>query len=1425
MADERNNVERNNMEQTPGAITEQICRHKGYLILEAGAGTGKTHNLTKRVIHQLVENDASLERMLALTFTDFAAAEMRSRIYAAINRNIGTSKHLLATRQRFSHNYISTFHSFCNRILQYFPDEVTEISVPDAPHAFGRPDHERNVEGALELLSDYDEVLWMMEWRKRFYSKYKDHEALQRQLTRLSVSDFEKFMNELSGVDDKALEELALLAPGEYPGWIGKVSEHWREERDALLRELLDTFASHPEWFASPEKIPRSVEGLAAIKNKTDGFAKKAFNKSEIDEETLAEIDQQGDTFFEYHNTLVTLDEYLSRPDLVRELASYPGQEEFDPDHEAYWNMRDLAELGLRWGTLMRYQRFEAGYFNYDDMIWLTHRLFTDHPAVAAQMRARFDQILVDEFQDTDRRQWEILDKLAFPDGDGSLPEGGVSSYGGSSSSPESAASNPVGRASSLEADVSKVGKELLIVGDVKQAIYGFRGGDVAMMRRAEGELTNRSDAPGAMPLMSVELPYSFRSNEAVVTFTNALFRGILGPKAQAASYEAYHQPLRRPSAELSGNAEAPGEVRILLADGGALGAELKKRHSGDSNVDSSDSVDAEVLASHPIHLEARRIAKFLREIYDGRREVYDAIHQKIKKGEKAIGVLYKRRTHMYALEDALREAGLPFTVAKGKSYYMRREVRDAWLLLSFLLDAFDDVSLTGLLRSPLVSLSDSGLLTMRVVMDEDRSKYPNFWSAVSDHVSWHGRLRHADRMALESAVPLLRKLREKVPFRRVSELLEEAFFTSGPYIGAFPDDPQVRENLVKLLDVIRNLESTGRGTLFEVTGFLSNRISEEAGDSEAEQADPAPIQLMTIHGSKGLEFPMVVLPDMYSGDNDSGVQFYLSDDDPDSFLWPALAYKPGDIEGDKDSEGAFLFKILKAERQKRQRAETKRLFYVAVTRAETHVLLSMTKPNRRTRGSFADLLEPWVMEQEATLVQKATLVRDDTTRDDATKDDAARKQRGSAVGGGVPGARGSVGGTQKIAEIERLTVEELEELAAGPGGDSAGHYPAGSGRVEDDSGDLDAPAGIDPEKIRIPDRNSALFREADARVSVEVRAASGKKKNRRDIEEEDAGAFAPERADRDEDPADMDRVGMDVAGMDQGGKHPVGKHPVGKLPDYREQGLLWQDLSPSDAGTLVHRTLEVGLDAGVDDGAASTRELEHFWKRELIRMNVSDPDGVVAANAEELLRHCRNARQWINTHFGEDASRRFEVTFDVRVPMSRVDGDSRDAMIPNADIRDRDSRDAMIPDSDTRNHESTDRMEKNVTIRGSIDMLIRDSDGQMHIVDFKTGPVPGLMGGVTGEGGKFESTGEAWGDSKGENTGDGTGENPDDSTGNSTDILVRHAHASGYNQQIRNYLIAWDELHGTSHTMDLARVWLLFTAPETARAVSLADF
>ncbi len=1343
----------------PDDITQEICRHRGFLILEAGAGTGKTHNLTKRVIHQLVERKVPLERMLALTFTDFAAAEMRSRVYDAINRNIDDSEHLLTARRRFSRNYISTFHSFCNRILQYFPDELTEISVPDAPPALDRAYNERSVDGGLELLGDYDEVLWMMEWRKQFYRKYKAHEGLGRQLARLSVSDFEKFMHKLSGLDEQALEELASLSPEKFPVWLRGVSEPWRKEWDALVRELLDAFATVPHWFTSPDKIPKSMEGLAAIQNKDGKFSKKAFDRNERDDEALAGLDEKSKALAGYETALAALDDYLARPGLAVEIAAYPAGEDFDPEHEAYWNMRDLAELGMRWGTLMRYQRFEAGYFNYDDMIWLTHRLFTENPSVAARMRARFDQILVDEFQDTDRLQWEILCKLAFSDGTGSGggasdgEKGGTTGEEGGGTGGEergTSGGKEGGASGGEERGTSGDDKELLVVGDVKQAIYGFRGGDVAMMRRVENELSQRGGEPGALPLLRRPLPYSFRSNEAVVTLANRLFRDVFGPQTQAASYEAYHQPLGRPPGNMSRNADAPGEIRVLRADGKALGEELK-RQAGQIQPDGSSaggpypddttqdgttaagthpagttpSMEAIQLASYPVHLEARRIARFLREIYDGRREGYDAIRQKMRNGEKAVGVLYRRRKYMYALEDALREAGLPYTVAKGTSYYMRREVRDAWLLLSFLLDAYDDISLVGLLRSPMVSLSDSGLLAMRVVMDERQHDYPNFWSAVSDHGSWSSRLSDSDRMALEAGVPLLERLRENVPFRRVSELLEEAFFTSGPYLGGSPDDPQVRENLVKLLDVVRNLESSGRGTLFEVTGFLSNRIREEAGDSEAEHAEPAPVQLMTIHGSKGLEFPMVVLPDMYAGDNQGGVQLYLADDDPDSFLWPALAYKSGDSESDKEAEASFLFRILKAERTKRQRAEIKRLFYVAVTRAETHVLLSLSRPNSKKAGSFAELLEPWLADQE-----------------------------GDAE--------------QKIFEIEDLTPEQLEELAID-------RRWAG-----DDTGEPVA----DPERIRIPDRGSPLFVQAGAQVSAEIRSASGKRSDAPGIEEdEDARREAV-------DSGEVTGRDIGVAGRDDG---DAGQDAGDAGRDARDAGeeaglpSQWSGMSPADAGTLVHRTLEMGLDAGVGDEAASTRELEDFWRRELFRMDVADPGIVAAANRDELRRHCRKARNWIRDQFGEDAPRRFEVSFEVSVPLSRLDGEgSQKGEGTRKGEATRKGGDRTEDESIGNSSEGDGAVmaagpEQHSTMRGSIDMMIRDREGHLHIVDFKSGPVPDSDAGM----------------------------------------VVRHAVSMGYDRQIRNYLIAAE----STEEMAPERVWLLFTAPAASLAVRLTDF
>lgn len=1262
----------------PDELTDVVRRHRGHMILEAGAGTGKTFSLTERVIHQLVERRVPLERMLALTFTDFAAAEMRARIYAAINRRlkdeskqisiqrygelepdykeeqrpvhkkelepdhkeeqkpdhkepdrkkekkadtgeISLLKHLHTTRRRFSGNYISTFHSFCNRILHYFPDEITEISVYNMPRYSGDegfgPHIKKRLEGSFELLSDYDEVLWMMEWKKNFYKKYKHHPGLQRQLSRLSVSDFESFMQQLSGVDEEALYELSTLTPQGYAGMLHRFAGVWQDEKNTLEKTLLEEFASHPEWFKSRDHIPHSFEDMTGVKIK-DGLSKKIFDKSEIDSETLDDVNTRAVELFDYNDQLQKIREYLSDPEIEKKLTVYPEQDAFDPDHEAYWNMCDLAELALRWHTLMRYQRFDAGCFNYDDIIWLTHELFEQNPAVVQQMRERFDQILVDEFQDTDRRQWQIIRKLAFGGHD----------------------------------------KEVLIVGDVKQAIYGFRGGDVAMMGRVHDELKERSLEPDTasspdrmassqeLPLKVVPLDYSFRSNRTIISFVNRLFNHIFRKKSETTSYEAHNQPLSPPSSQLSENIEAGGEVRLLRTDY----RELRK--------EAADwSIEAEALAGHMELLESRRIARFLRDIYDGKREEYKRITEKMRRKKKAVGVLYRRRKHIHALEQALDEVGLGYSVAKGTRYYERREVRDAWLLLSFLLDAYDDVSLVGLLRSPMISFSDSGLLAVRVAIDDPQRDYPNFWSAISDHQAWGDELlNNEDRFALEEGVPLLQKLREWVPTDRVSDLLERAFFTDGPYPGGHPGNTQVRENLVKLLDVIRELESTGRGTLFEITGYLSDRIREEAGDSEAEQPDPASIQLMTIHGSKGLQFPMVVIPDMYAGHHEGGVRLYVADDDNDSFAWPALAYKPGNREGDEDAQDSFVNHVLKSENLKRNQAETQRLFYVAVTRAETHLLLSMARPKSvRTKGSFANLLNRWLRQEEP-----------------------------------------------EEAVIDDLGVEELEQLAKALKPDKPGETDK---PVEDASSPSEYMTGspIQNQEPVFLEREGGVFAEADREVSVETLTASGQK----------PGSVSPAE---------------------------------GQLP------TPWSILTPAEAGTLIHRTLETGFDL-LDDKDGS-RSIDHFWQRELLKIDYSGTGSIVKENREELLRHCRNASQWLGKQFGESAFKRFEVSFDLT--SRKIAG-------------------------------------KTVTVRGSIDLIIRDQDGNDHIIDFKTG--------------NYEKTAAS-------------------GSVNSAEIAVlrQFAKQNGYDRQIAIYQQAYSEI--TNRTIPSSCVWLLFTAPGGGCAVSLAD-
>ncbi|MDI6402765.1 UvrD-helicase domain-containing protein, partial [Balneolaceae bacterium ANBcel3] len=948
-------------------------------------------------------------------------------------------------------------------------------------------------------------------------------------------------------MDESSLFEMANGTPAGYIEKLKKARNLWEKELETRVTPVLNAFEAHPEWFKKPEKRPKNTrelfEGEVVTKNKK--LSKRIIPDKNIDSMVREDLDALLAEAGRYYEGLKALSSFLDDPEVEQTLNNNTGEQVFDANSEAYWNMKDLAGLSLRWLYLMRFCRIREGFFNYDDMIWLTHRLLTEHPEVIAQIRSRFDQIMVDEFQDTDRRQWDIIRMLASQDSESSSKESG---------------------------------RQVFIVGDVKQAIYRFRGGDVALMKEVEADLRDHNDSEW---LLRVPLLYSFRSNDAVLSFTNSLFRSVFPSEKEASSFEAWHQPLEPPPEGLSKNARADGEVRIFSANYKDLSEEVDKKDG--------DSVAARNLLENIHLLEARRIAAFLLSVKKGEVPQYERITELMQEEKPAVGILYKRRSYIHAMEQALTEAGLTYTVAKGVSFFSKREVLDAWLLVSFLLDAFDDLSLAGVLRSPMVGISDSALLGIRMAMDQNPYEYTHFWMALEHQDTWaKNLLNDDDRFVLKHGLQFLKELREGIPVFRVSELLEKAFFTDGPWFGGFANDLQARENLVKLLDMIRDFESSGKGTLFEIHRFLSDRIDQEAKEADAEHPDPASVQLMTIHGSKGLQFPMVVIPDMYAGGQNA--HLFLAASDQESQLQPAVSYKAADKDSDEDAGSSFLHMLLKDEQGQREIAELKRLFYVAVTRAETHLLLSKVRPKKASSsGTMASYVDKWLEENEGR--------EHICWKSEEQSSGEAESKRTSMV-------------------LETLDADGLEELA------SPGYLNAPARTVKDNE--------IPVEKILLS-RESPSFAKAYGNISEGVKTASSledKEGSERDSEGED---FLRDK----ETSAEMATFkGIHAA-------------DVGTLIHRTlEKGIglgLWSG-SSGDSTVGQQELFTQAAKSGEEGAAHGMEEVVRFWQRELLGMGYKNAPDLIEEHRDEWWRHCRNAVEWLNVKFGNRAGKRFET-------------------------------------------------------------------------------------------------------------------------------------------------------------------------------------
>lgn len=853
----------------------------GNLVIVAGAGTGKTETLTQRVLKLLLEGNGSgpaeLGEVLALTFTDKAAGEMRQRVYQGIlarrqaTQDTHERRRLDQLRAAFvDENRISTFDAFNYWLVSLYPERGL------LPPGF-------------EMMTDFDKRELFGQLARAFWDYVEAADgAVQERLLQSLIHfprrrDFLEQVDRLAHLPWSQLEAMAIEAtPEEDESRLRDLEEaaHEAVERrqERIGRRLWQRyFKSLPNQLPPPIYAQISDPDAVLINTTQAGAWTKKWEKNltpaeiELLEPCMAPLARWRKWQKEAEDELENF--YLSSARMEQDLASLRVS-------------RAMASFALWWKDKRRELCRRKRLVDFDDIREAAHTLLTE-PEVASRLRRSFAHILVDEFQDTDITQWRALDQMRRED-------------------------------------------NVLIVGDGKQAIYHFRGGDITVFDEVSGVLLQERDP--------AQLSISRRSVPAIVDWCNQVFAEVLPPPDDREPFEAPFHPLEA----------APGRA------GGGVWLLPPARPTEGPVVAASQTEAGRKLC-------AAATAAFLRELSEDaelirrgqqtqlKRPDFESVSRALAANEEAVvALLFRTHTVKDLYEAALQLEGVPYASVKGRGFFQSDEALQALNLLRFFENAEDDLALVGLLRSPLGGFSDTGLLELKLAGDGP------LWQILQsveleDPASAHARsiiLPRLDRWRRLAAVQPVSEV-----FETVHEESEMSYWDAG-----YPDAEQRGANRRKVIDILRERESRGQGSPRRLAEFFASQLANAPDEAEAALPEGGSIQLMTVHAAKGLGFPLTILAQMDDvPHNDSpavALGHYPSRDDA------VLAFKSVEIPGTDVSETEkvrpLLWEILNAEEQARRAAEFRRLFYVACTRAKEHLILVW--PNEPKTGSWADL-------------------------------------------------------------------------------------------------------------------------------------------------------------------------------------------------------------------------------------------------------------------------------------------------------------------------------------------------------------------------------------------------------------------------------------------------------------------------------------
>ena len=874
--------------------------------VHASAGTGKTWLLTTRIIRLLLAG-ARPDGILAVTFTRKAAAEMQQRVTERLREMMGASPDELdgllsqcgieateATRKSarllygelLFHPYplrTTTFHAFCQELLQRFPLEagvtpgfvigestgLIEQAARDALVAETAQGSGDPVARALDELvercgglSNADTAL------QSFLAQRSDWWAfIQGQPDAFCFAS--EHLTGLLGTDAASdpLPDFPNAALRErLPEFAGLLARHATatnaRQADTLARTLLPD-VTPAACLEAVKQVFLTGKGEPRVRKPSTTQCKSL---GQAGEDRLLELNRE----------------------ITAELLDFL-------DRQARHN---TLRTGLAWYTagmqlLAHYQRIkqEQRVLDFADLEWRACELLnrSEHASwVQYKLDTRIEHLLVDEFQDTNPTQWRLLLPLL-----------------------QDLAAGNDGR-----------NRSVFLVGDIKQSIYGFRRAKPALMNEASSWLHEHLQARG------YPLDASRRSAKAIMDAVNAVF-----------GQPPLHDLLPGFNPHDTHLADMHGQVEILP---------LVPRDTADDNADDAAELRNPLRSPRVVrenqgyYNEGCMIADRIRELVDSRTLVtIEGNSRPVHYGN--IMLLLRQRTHAAAYEIALRDRGIPYLSA-GKSLLLDTlEVRDMEALLNLLISPYDNLALAQVLRSPLFNLDSEALLPL----------------APAQTGTWNERLA---TLAAGNESPWAttvyrmledwRSLAGQVP---VHDLLDRIYHETDivqRYLAAYPAtlQPRVRASLTRFIELALEVDNGRYPSLPRFLGQLTRlRQSDRDQPEEGTPEDPGSqrVRLMTIHGSKGLEAPVVFIADAAVAPPGRSAWTALVD-------WPPAQDRPAHflLAGSGALRDSVTERLIEAQAEEARR-EDANLLYVAMTRARQYLFISGTESTRNREDGW----------------------------------------------------------------------------------------------------------------------------------------------------------------------------------------------------------------------------------------------------------------------------------------------------------------------------------------------------------------------------------------------------------------------------------------------------------------------------------------